>query len=386
MSAREELEELASFWAEEGDALSFYLAAFTPTELAHREEPILAKEKIQEVFGSLQGGTPAVRADIQRLLDLASASKGNHARGKVVFACGRKKFWREYDVASSFATSLGAGQSFTLAPMAGSLAPRRRYCVALADRNRSRLLLLEDGRIQEHTSALDEELDPELDKVRTTGTGGSSHLERQREEMARQHFRFLASHLFHFYEHKDFERLVIGCRDAMWPEIEEVLHPELKRILVGHFRIDPGLATAEEVQSCAQKLIDEENAREEEALLQSARDGAAAQGLGAVGVADVLQAMERGEIRTLLWPGVQTSSGAVSSCRACGHYQMGRVATCELCAQPTVQYPDVGELLVRGALSQNFDLRVVGAGGAAREFAAVLRFRSDHSTAQELAS
>ena len=389
MIPRQELHELASFWAGEGDAISFYFATRTPTELAHREEPILTKEKIQEVFGTLQGKSPSVRSDLDRLLETSIQMKGNHAQAKVVFACAREKFWREYDLPGNFPLRLDAGESFAIAPLAASPGAHKRYCIALTDRNRSRLLLLQEGRIVEDSKALDEELDPEFDKVRTTGTGGSSHVERQREEMARKHFQFLASHLLHFYEQGNFDALLFGCRDAMWAEIESTLHNELRRVLIGRFRVDPGLATAEEVQKCAEELIGEREHADELALLESAVGGAAADALGAVGLPGVVRSLEKGEIQTLLWtPQANSESRAISACTNCGHLRLGKFAACDLCGQKTRQYSRGEEALFRRAVDLGLEVRQVTRATLPPpdEFAAVLRFRSDHSTPQALAS
>jgi release factor family 10 len=388
MIPKQELQELAEFWTEEGDALSFYFSPETPTELAHREEPILTKEKIQELFGTLRGNNAAMRADIDRVLEVASSMKGNQGRSKVIFACHKRDFWRAYDLDARFPSSVTAGKSFQLAPLSFAMAPHKRYCIALTDRNRSRLLILENGKIQEHSSALDEQRDPQ-DKVRTTGTGGSNHEERQREEMVRQHFKFLASHLLHFHEHKDFDALVFGCREAMWPEIEAVLHTDLKRVLLGHFRVDIGLATPEEIQRCAQALIDEEEKKEESSLVEAAVGGAAADGLGAVGLTDVLQAMELGEVRTLLWQASAGNGGSpVSVCSACGHAQAGESSTCDLCSQATRFYARPEEALLRSSLAGDVPMRPLlsNALPPPEQFAAVLRFRADHNTNQVLAS
>jgi peptide subunit release factor 1 (eRF1) len=385
MIAREELQELADFWTEYKDGISFYYTPGTPKELAHREEPILTKEKIQQVFGSIHGGTPAVRADIERLLETTAEMKGNHGQAKVIFACGRERIWREYNLDAKFPILLESSRSFAIAPLANSLSTPKRYCIALADRNHSRVLLLKTGKTLKPTSALVEELDREFDKVRTTGAGVSSHVERQREEMARQHFELLASHLLRLYEQDNFDALLIGCRDAIWPEIEGPLHNELKRILVGHFRVDPGLATPEEVQAGAQPLIDAQEEKEEQELVESAVAGAAADGLGAVGLPAVISSLDKGEVRMLLWPPQEGwAQQPVSICTQCGHLWAGNFSTCELCGQPARAYASAEEGLVRTALSRGVELKVLKR--ASDEVAAILRFRSDHNTPQVLAS
>lgn len=382
----DELKEIAQFWADENDALSLYLQVQAPSELAHREEPILAKEKIQQALGTLRGNGAADRGDIQRALETISQMKGNGRRAKVIFACARQKLWREYDVPGEFETRVEVGSVFSLAPLIAQQQGRRRYCIALADRNRARLLLLEANEISEHSQILDED---DKEKIRTTGASKSAHLERRKEEKARRHFTFLCEHLLHFYEHRDYDSLIVGCRDETWPEIEAELHPELRRILVGRFCVDPGMASCEEIQEKAQALVDEKDREEERRLLDRTMGGFAANRLGAVGLKDVIEALEKGEVRALLWAskpdGHQRSA---SLCESCGHLEAQELHTCTLCGARMRLYANAEEALLRHALSNSIEVREMHYTKLPMpdRIAAWLRFRADMNSAQALAS
>ncbi|KAA6455889.1 hypothetical protein DYQ86_27010 [Acidobacteria bacterium AB60] len=380
----EELKELSEFWAEEGDALTIYVQVATPSELSHREERISAKEKIQQAMGSLKGKSAADRADVQRVLETIGAMKGNGGLAKVIFACHRKGVWREFDVAGAFAPRAEAGTAFALGPLLAQ-EQTKRYCIALADRNRARLLLLEAGAITEHSQLLDEE----KEKIRTTGTSKSVHLERQKEEEARRHFQFLAEHLLHFYEHKDYDCLMIGCRDETWREIEAELHPELKRILVGRFVVDPGLATAEEIQEKAQAIVDGGDRKEEERLVERVVGGAASKGLGAVGLKDVMESLEKGEVRTLLLPAQNGQlEQSVSLCEHCGHLEAQELTKCSLCNGRMRRFAHAEEALLRHAVGRSIEIRRMHWTKlpAPDGIAAWLRFRAEVNTPQALAS
>jgi peptide subunit release factor 1 (eRF1) len=357
------------------------------------KEPILAKEQIQQVFGSISGHAPAVRSDIARMLEVAAGMKGNHGQAKVIFGCKRANIWREYDLAPVLPTYLGSGPSFALAPLAPILQEPKRYLIALADRNRARLLLLENGQISERTQQLEEERDHQAEKIRTTGTGGSRSIERQREELARQHFDFFGSQLRHALERREFDALLIGCRDAMWPEIQGSLHSDLHRALLGHFGIDPGLASAEDVRRCAQPLIKKAEHDEMLNLVEAATAGAEGDGRGVRGLPAVLRALEQGEVRTILWrPRPNDSGQPASVCTNCKHIRPGAIENCDLCGQPTHQFLRAEEALIRRVLgrvpSHAIELRLISRHEVSltEEFSAVLRFRADRSTAQALAS
>ncbi len=354
----EELKELAGFWSENGDALSLYFQVRTHRENTHRDDLIVAKETIQQALGKLRSKSPSKslvdQTDVQRMLDAVTTIEGNRGRAKVIFACHRRNLWREFDVPGDFDAHLDVGNALTLAPMLAQQQARRRYCIALADRNRARLLLLEARQISEHSQVLDED----KEKIRTTGARKSGHLERKKEKQAREHFAFLAEHLLHFHEHKDYDYLIVGCRDEMWPEIEAELHPDLKRILVGRFLVDPGLATAEEIREKAQEIVDQKDGKDEAELVEKTAGAAAAKGLGAVGLRAVIDALEKGEVRTLLWPeGDLQSMHSASLCENCGHLEAEELPTCELCGRHMRRFAHADEALLRHTLGRGIEVR-----------------------------
>jgi hypothetical protein len=381
----DELQGLASFWTDDRDAISVYFKAPEPSELAHREEPIFAKDQIKNKLGTLKGNNPADRADVQRVIETIAEMKGNSGRTKVIFACKRKNIWREFDAPGDFGCRIDVGPSFTLAPLIAQQQARRRYCIALADRNRARLLLLEAREITEHSQVLDED----KEKIRTTGTRKSVHLERKKEEDVRRHFTFLAEHLLHFYEHKDYDCLIVGCRDDMWPEIEGELHPQLKRILVGRFACDPGIATREEIVEKAQALVDAKDRDEEQRLMERTMGGFASNTLGAVGLKEVIDALEKGEVRALLW-GNHTNGEThnASLCENCGHLEAEELRSCTLCGAKMRLFSNAEEALLRHALGRSIEVREMHYTKLPMpdRIAAWLRFRADMNTPQALAS
>jgi len=191
----EELKELASVWSPEGDALSLYFKAGTPSELAHRRETARAKELIQEQLRTLRGNGHVDREDISRIERTIAEMQGNHNLTKVIFACKRLGIWHEFDVSGDFDVRLDVGSGFSITPLIAEQESRKRYSIVLADRNRARLLLLEARQLIEQSEALEEE---DREKIRTTGARKSVHLERSKEEAAREHFTIIAERLLHF--------------------------------------------------------------------------------------------------------------------------------------------------------------------------------------------
>lgn len=383
----EESKELAQFWSERGDALSLYFKApAPPSQLANREDLIFAKDKIKEAMGTLRGSSAADRSDILRIMETVAKMKGNGRRTKIIFACARRRLWREFDIPGDSALRCEVGCSFTLAPLLAQQQSRRRYCIALADRNRARLLLLEGSEISEHSQVLDED---DKEKIRTTGTSKSVHLERRQEEKARRHFSFLSDHLLHFYEHGDYDHLMVGCRDEMWPEIEGELHPQVRRILAGRFSCDPGLATCDEIQEKAQAIVDVKDREDEGRLVERTVGAAAANALGAVGLKAVIEALEKGEVRTLLWADQPNAARhGASLCESCGHLESDVLPACALCGAHMRRFDDAQEALLRHALGRSIEVRQLHYSKLPHPdgIAAWLRFRAEMNATQALAS
>jgi hypothetical protein len=87
MITREQIRELAQFQSAVGEcAVSFYFQPQTPQNKSHREEAILAKDLVrnaQKAYAN-NGSKAALRADLDRILELAENLHGNQASARVV--------------------------------------------------------------------------------------------------------------------------------------------------------------------------------------------------------------------------------------------------------------------------------------------------------------
>jgi hypothetical protein len=383
------LRDLGGFWTDAGDALSIYFEPSTPSELSYREETTLAKERIQQAVGTIGHlqlvGSTTPRAFVRRAIEAIADMEGNQGRAKVIFASARNNLWREFDLPGKFGIRVDVAQSFTVAPLITQQERQPRIAILLADRDHARVLLLESNEITERDDILT--LNPE--KIRTTGARKSSHIERSREDAVRKQFSSIGSQLLRSHQQGAFESMLVGCRDDLWPEIEEALPSDLRRILLGRFHADPGAASPHEVREKAEKIIARHDRKELRDLAARAMGEAAAGRLGAMGLANVVQALERNEVRVLLLPDPRARFGqAAGLCSQCGHLEVGAAVKCALCAAPMRRFPRADEALVRKALATGAEIRSLRHTSANPddEIGAWLRFRSDHHLPQALAS
>jgi peptide subunit release factor 1 (eRF1) len=304
-------------------------------------------------------------------------------RPKGIFASKEHDLWIDLDLPIAPETRLSTGKYFQLAPLFAASQDEPRCCIVVLDREKTRVFRMRGPEILEQSEVIDEE--PR--EVRNTGTGGSSKAERQREEPVKQHFKFVADHLLYYFDRDEYELLIIGIRDELWAEFEPKLHPSLRQILIGRFSADPGLIRIEEVREQARKLFEQQRNSEIQELLQTVYGESQRNGLGAVGLAGVMGALELGEIETLLISNQEL--GPAAECANCGHLMPEAAAKCEICNQQTRIFDSATECLLRRIIAtNNIDLEILhkhpqleGLGG----IAAQLRFRADQSTPQKLA-
>jgi hypothetical protein len=387
MQWHEELRQLADVESTESGAITFYFQPQTPQNLSHREEAILVKDLVEKAMHrqARNGNLARIRADLQRIQDLAEKLHGNHSRAKAVFACPEKELWREYDLPEMAGeTQLHVNTRFRLKPMAEVLLNSQRCTIALIDRERARILNLFMDEITER-----EQIEDEISRnVRSDGFGGyqAGHVERHAENDVMRHVKNVAARLFEIQNEGQMDCLIIGCRQETWPEIEPHLHAYLKKNLIGRMNLDPGLASMQEVKEEALRLLEENDLSEQQARIREVIGEAQRNGRGSLGLRHVLISLERGEVQTVLI-GNGFAARAVE-CLHCGHLDTRLVDKCAICEHETRELDDIGDALIGFALRSRVEILHVDDEEFAKKgnIAALLRFRADQNTPEKLAS
>src|SRR5579871_3188080 len=150
MTPREQIRRLAQFESDSECAVSFYFQPQKPRNNSHREEAIQVKDLVKECLRRAErnGQRQGLRADLERVLEAAGQLRGNHSRGKAIFACGEKGIWREMDIPPQLdRSSLVVSSRFHLKPLVAAYSDSLRTCIALIDRERARIFTLMEGEL-----------------------------------------------------------------------------------------------------------------------------------------------------------------------------------------------------------------------------------------------
>jgi hypothetical protein len=387
MITRDDIRELANFRSPEGCAVTFYYQPTTPPNKSHREEAILVKDLIRNALREAEnhGRNGSTRSDLEKINSMVDPLHGSSGKAKAIFACGQHGFWREFDIPAQLLTpKVAVSQRFHLKPLAAVLDGEQRACVLLADRTKARVFeLLNDEAIEK------EDFINELTRRgKSDGYAGydAGHAERKQTNEAMQHFRLVADRIEQYFERGGCDRLLIGCRDDVWSEIEPQLQSQARQHLVGHFRIDPKVATPEQVKQMAHEQLARYSANMKQELIREVIGQAHRNGRGAIGLRRVLRSLETGEVLTLLLGSNFHAAGV--KCYHCGHMELHVTPTCAVCGKDTTELDDIGDAIVGHAIRTGVELVYIPDD---EEFdrigriAALLRFRADQNSAERAA-
>jgi peptide subunit release factor 1 (eRF1) len=383
MITRDDIRELANFRSAEGCAITFYYQPSTPLNKSHHQEAILVKDLIRSALHEAEkhGKNGSTRADLEKISGMVDPLRGSTGKAKAIFACGQEGFWREFDIpAQLLKPKIAVSQRFHLQPLAAVLDGELRACVLLADRTKARVFELQNDRIVEKEDFINELTRRSKSVGRADYEGGQA--ERKQMNEAAQHFKLVADHIEQYFERGSCDRLLIGCRDDVWSEIEPQLQSLARQRLAGRFRIDPKVATPEQVKQMAREKLAEYRAGQKQSLVQEVVGEAHSNGRGAVGLRRVLRALEQGEVLTLLLGSSFHTPGV--KCYSCGHMDLHLSPTCAGCGKENTELEDIGDAIVGRAIRTGVELVYIPED---EEFdrigriAALLRFRAGQSTA-----
>ncbi|HXZ40208.1 MAG TPA: host attachment protein [Terriglobales bacterium] len=384
MITREDIRELAQFKSENSQAcaLSFYFEPRTPQNKSHREEVILVKELVRNALRETEKGgkNGFARADLDRILALAENLHGNQARAKAVFACSQRNFWREFDLPPQLpATQIFVNRMFHLKPLAKLLGAQPRLWAAVVDRQKARFFDLRLDELKEREGLF---RTPPVRQGRGDGFAGydGGHAQRRVEDEVLHHFKDVAEHLKNALEAGIFEKLIIGCHDTLWHELEAQLHPYVRKRLIGRFSADVTKLTNDQIREQASRILQESLDRRCRELVREVLDQAKSNNRGVTGLRRVLRSLELGEVQTLLM-GDNFQHAAVE-CPSCGHLDAHIVRLCPACGHETLELEDVSDAIIPIAIRRDLELFYVKDDPVfdrAGNIAALLRFRADQS-------
>ncbi len=369
----ERLEELLALRGKGGPVVSLYLNVTPPRPFKSElrslisrkweqlQEAGLAKDllrKIEDIFESLKGYVDELRPlERTRLL--------------IVFATGEGLF-QEYRLPVALPSRLYVDPDPYIRPLTVLLDEFDRYCVAVVSRREARVFHMYLGEMEEEVAALESETpgwisEGEGRAARGTAAGTGpwagwreSKIQRHIADHAHRHFKEVAAALFRFFKEHGFDRLIVGGPEGeegkVVPQFLEHLHSYLRERLAGVFAGEPDMSV-NEIKERALEVAQGHERREEERLIARLLEQAAKEdGLGVLGLNDVVLALMMGQVHTLVLEHDYQEPGWL--CPVDHHLSMAP-GKCPLCGRGLVRVEDFVDEVVEEAIEQGSEVEHV---------------------------
>jgi peptide chain release factor subunit 1 len=207
----------------------------------------------------------------------------------------------------------------------------------------------------------------------SVGSAGEHNYHRRIKEEKQRHFAAIAQRLFELSRDREPRGIVLaGIGDAS-DAVEAHLHPYVARLVLGSTRLNPKSASASEIVSAVLEVREQSERRWESEHVAALQEGLGT-GWAVNGVPEVLEALQHGQVRTLLVdPTAEQPGFRCSLTRKLGLTEQA----CE--AEGTAELvPDVIDEVIEETLRQGGHIEVVedlDARTSIAGLAALLRFK-----------
>jgi peptide chain release factor subunit 1 len=275
----------------------------------------------------------SVRGDLERIEGELTSERPQ--RGAVaIFSCSGNGFYEEIELPRRVRDRIVVEATPWVRPMLAVLDEYYRTCVLVLDQETARTWELYQGEITDTGEMLDKApRNPDNAEPRD-----EYHIHNKDEELAKKHFRKVATVLDGLYRAGRFELLAIGGHDHEVPVFMDFLPHALRAKVVGTFTIDPSTATVADIRATTSAFVDRYERDEESRRVAEVLEKKAAGGNAAVGLERSLWAGSVAAIEHLLVQEDATAPGVV--CDESG-WLAERGDTCIICGKPTRETDDV---------------------------------------------
>lgn len=302
--AQDLIKKLAKFEPSEMPVLSVYLdmrPQATGGNPGLRSGEIVLKDRLHEIEKTyLPRGAEldSFRADREKIEDFLKSEMSPSASGLMIFACSAEHLWETAEVGAVLENEITVGKVPLLFQFAKMLDEYDTAVIAVVDINTARFFVTHYGRLKE----MDAIVAPEMKIHSNRSMGGwkqtkyARNVENNRDDFSKE----VVKDLEELIEKVDAKNLIIAgdeiamtlLQNNLSPRTKEILHTEVLRIDIKMPRLDIRV----EVREILEEIESDDARSQADKLVAAVRGG----GLGVAGVSPTKQALENGQVETLL--------------------------------------------------------------------------------------
>jgi peptide chain release factor subunit 1 len=274
--------------------------------------------------------------------------------------------WQEYPLPVALPNTIGVDVDPYTRPLTMLLDEFDRYCVVVADSRKARIFSLYLGEMEESPDVFLEDNVPDGVRVKqsmTAGGGGTvkgglgdKRIERHIQDHVHRHLKHVAERTLNFFKRKNFTRLLLGGpEDKTIPRLKDHLHSYLRDRLAAEFSAHPdnNLSEIKEKALAAAQSWERRRLRK---LIDSIVEHSGPGDKGELGIEPVLEALNLGQVQTLVIRHDFKASGYVCPNDHILSTYLSRCPACETEMHPTEFLADE---MVEEALNQNAEIEHV---------------------------
>jgi peptide chain release factor subunit 1 len=352
---RDELRRLAEIRLDRPAVLSLYLD-LDPTEFATpparatavrslldeadrqvRDRRDLPHEERMDLRASLERASSVLEGDLP----------AEGAQALAIFAAESAELFEVLKLPRPLPSRVAIRRSPLVAPLAG-LARRERWCVALVNRRDARIFRGSPDGLREI-----EQIHDLVFGQHDQGGWSQARYQRGIEKEKDDHLKHTVEALMKHFKRRPFERLIVGGPREVVADFESKLHGYLAERLAGRIDVDVEHSTPEQVLEAVQPRFEElEEAREGEALERLGEAGRAA-----IGLEDVLRALNERRVDTLVADERYSAEG--TCCPSCGWLGPAGERSCPVDETELETLDDLTEAAVELTIQQSADILAV---------------------------
>jgi peptide chain release factor subunit 1 len=298
-----------------------------------------------QVNGLPRDAARSVERDLERMSEFVrdEFDRGD-TRGLALFSSHEAGLWQEVRVPRPVRDRAVVGPDADLLPLEVLLETHAATCTALVDYEKARLFVLELGRIHEIHDVWDD-----VPGRHDQGGWAQMRMQRHVDDHRQKHLKNVAEALFHLWQRRGFEHLILAGPGDAHKELERELHEYLRRRVCDR----PTLAmtaSSDEVRARSVEVEEELERRTERARIEELTGAAGSGNGGVVGLEASLASLAEGRVRELVVAVDLRAPGAV--CDACGRLTTAG-GVCPTCGADLREVADVVDAAVAQALRQS---------------------------------
>lgn len=386
MITRTDLEAISQLDHPEGHLLSLYLPLFmdkSDTDYNIELKNLLrsASQRFQHETG--QELPESFNELFEDLRVYIRDNAGKYGRGIALFASPDRGIIETRSTPDVIESSAIVDARPNLAPLIRLIEDFDPYCVCIISRDQARILTGYLDEIQEHSLLEDEEVPGQHDQ----GGWSQARFERHIEDHVHRHFKRVAEQLFAMLESNEYTHLILAGPEEVVSGFESTLHQYVQDRIIGHIRLLME-ANINDVRDHARDALTKHIASRKLHLIEQVENESHANDLGVHGLTATLQALQRGQVQSLVVDADVRASGIM--CKDCGAMSVapGEGNTCIYCQSTNIRDIDnVIPALITSAFQQGAAISVIDDDqqkehlGRLGGIGAILRFRVEQQTA-----